>query len=221
MNVRLLSASSVATAMLALATPVHAGVVFGQVNRMEGGAGLIDLDFSVPDPFLDIATINTPAIGSYLLVEATVPDISAYTSGLEFTTVSGADAVFSFSNGRQLTPWHLGEYEFAFAANRLAFTSTYGVIVTLRGNLSTVGTGYGFFDVGGDVQDIITFGSSPVEFETTLGAGSQVISWGSIVGNAGGSAMFTGTLTLTLVPGPGSLALFAASGLVARRRRRV
>jgi hypothetical protein len=59
-----------------------------------------------------------------------------------------------------------------------------------------------------------------VSYTTTLGAGTQAISWGSLIGNAGGSAGFVGTMTLTLIPGPGSFALFAAAGLVGRRRRR-
>jgi hypothetical protein len=39
-------------------------------------------------------------------------------------------------------------------------------------------------------------------------------------GPSGGSADFEGSVTLTLVPAPGAVALLAAAGLVLTRRRR-
>lgn len=222
MHARSLSAPAVLAALVSLAGNAHAGIVMGEVNRMDTGAGLIDLDHPMSDPFTDIASIDDPAIGSFLLVEASVPDISSFSSGIEFVSVTGPDAVFSFSNGGWLAPWHLGEYEWAFVASRLAFSSTYGVQVTLLGTVTTTGTGYGFLDVGGNVhvEDMIAFGAGSVNYSTTLGPGAREISWGSLVGNAGGSAQFTGTVTLTLIPGPGSMALFVAAGAVGRGRRR-
>lgn len=220
MIVRSLAAFALGAALVVPVPSALAGVVMGDLQRMDTGAGLLDLDHPVSDPFTDLASIEDPGVGSYLLVEASVPDLSAFSSELEFTSISGPDAVFSFSNGGYLAPWHLGEYEFGFVASRLAFTSSLGVIVTLTGSLETTGTGYGFFDVGGDIQDLVTFGRSTVSYSTTLGAGLQTIAWGSLIGNAGGFAGFTGTVTLTLVPGPGSLALCLAAGAVTRRRRR-
>lgn len=220
MHVRSLMSSALATTLAGLAGHAHAGIVMGEVSRMDTGAGLIDLDHPVPDPFTDLASIAHPSVGSFLLVEASVPDVSAFNSGVEFTSIGGPDAVFSFSNGGWLAPWHLGEYEFGFVASRLYFTSDYGVQVTLLGNVNTSGTGYGFFEVGGDVGGLVSFGAGSVSYTTTLGPGEQAISWGSLIGNAGGSAQFTGTVTLTLIPGPGSFALFAAAGLVGRTRRR-
>ena len=220
MHARRLMAPSLMAALLAIAGHAHAGIVLGEVNRMDTGAGVIDLDHPVPDPFTDLASIDDPPVGSFLIVEASVPDFSAFNSGIEFSSISGPDAVFSFSNGGYLSPWHLGEYEFAFVASRLVFSTSHGVQVTLLGNVNTAGTGYGFFEVGGDVAGVVSFGAGSVSYTTTLGAGTQAISWGSLIGNAGGSAGFVGTMTLTLIPGPGSFALFAAAGLVGRRRSR-
>lgn len=188
---------------------------------MQAGAGFLDLDHPVPDPFADLVTIASPPVLSHLRIEEMVPDIRSYHSELAFFSIDGPVATFGFDDAIVLAPWHLGEYEFAFAGSRLAFTSELGVIVTLTGELVASGTGYGFFDVGGDLEGLVTFGESMVSYTTTLGPGLQTIAWGSIVGNAGGYAGFEGTVTLTLIPGPGSLALFAAAGAIARRRRRV
>lgn len=106
-------------------------------------------------------------------------------------------------------------------ASRLPFWSSGGVSVTLEGTRATTGEGAGFFDPGGDIRDLVTIGSSPFSWSTRLGAGVQAIAWGSLIANAGGSAQLAGTLTLMLVPGPGSLAMFAAAAAVAQRRRRV
>jgi hypothetical protein len=220
MHARWSCALPLAAASLGLAAFAQAGVVSGEVQRMEAGAGFLDLDFPMPDPFFDLASIVTPPVGSFILVEESIPDIRAYRSRLGFMSIDGVDANFDFENSMTLSPWHLGDYEFAFAANRLAFTSDLGVIVTLTGDLATSGTGYGFFEVGGDLAGLVTFGESMVSYSVALGPGAQVISWGSLVGNAGGFADFEGTVTLTLVPGPGSFALFVAAGAVARRRRR-
>ena len=220
MTVRSLATAALGAAIVAIVPSANAGVVMGEVYRMDAGAGLLDLDHPVPDPFTDLASIDGPDVGSFLLVEASVPDVSAFRSELEFASISGPDAVFSFSNEGYLAPWELGEYEFGFVANRLVFSSSGGVIVTLTGTLGTMGTGYGFFDVGGDIADLVTFGPSTVSYSAALGPGVQTIAWGSLVGNAGGFAGFSGTVTLTLVPGPGSLALFLAAGAVTRGRRR-
>lgn len=220
MTVRSLAAPAFAAALIVFTPSALGGIVAGEVQRMDAGAGLVDLEHPVADPFTDIASINVPTVGSFIIVEASVPDVSAFAAGLEFTSIAGPDAVFSFESGGYLAPGHLGEYDYGFVASRLAFWSSDGVIVTIVGTLATTGEAEGFFDFGGDVRDVVTFGSSPVSWSTRLGAGVQTIAWGALIANAGGSAQFTGTLTLTLVPGPGSLALFGAAAAVARRRRR-
>lgn len=216
---RLLVATSIATSLLSFAGSAHAGVITGEIQRMDAGAGIVHPAHPVPDPFTDIASIAMPTVGSFILIEASVPGSSAFNSGLEFDSIVAADALFSFSNGSQAVAGALGPGEFAFAASRLVFSSTYGVAVTLVGNLTTAGEGFGFFDFGGDVHDLVPFGAGGVSYTTTLGPGQQTIAWGSIVGADGGSALFTGTLTLTLVPGPGGLALLAIAGALTGSRR--
>ena len=175
MTVRSLATAALGAAIVAIVPSANAGVVMGEVYRMDAGAGLLDLDHPVPDPFTDLASIDGPDVGSFLLVEASVPDVSAFRSELEFASISGPDAVFSFSNEGYLAPWELGEYEFGFVANRLVFSSSGGVFVTLTGTLGTMGTGYGFFDVGGDIADLVTFGPSTVSYSAALGPGVQTI----------------------------------------------
>lgn len=220
MHARSLSAAVAAAALFVLAGSARAGIVMDSVLRMDTGAGLIDAEFPVADPFTDLASIEDPGIGSFLLVEASVPDISAFTSGLEFESASAAEAMFSSANGGFLAPWHLGEYDFGFVASRLAVFSTYGVEVTLLGTVSSAGSGSGFFDVGGDIRDLVLFDAGTVKYTTTLGPGMREIAWGSIIGNEGGSATFMGTVTITFIPGPGGLALLAIAGAIGRTRRR-
>lgn len=220
MHVRSLIAPSLAISLAAFAGQVDAGILWGEVVRMDTGAGRIDLDHPVSDPFIDLASIHNPSVGSFVLVESSSPDASAFVSGVEFTSIGGPDAVFSFVDAGWFAPWRPGEHEFAFVASRLYFSSEYGVEVTLLGELVASGTAYGFFEVGGDVEGHVSFGTGSVSYTTTVGPGAQAISWGSIVGEGGGSAEFVGTVTLTLIPGPGSLALFAAAGIVGRARTR-
>lgn len=220
MHARSLSAAAATAALAALTGSVHAGIVMDSILRMDTGAGLIDIEFPAADPFTDLASIDDPAIGSSLLVEASVPDISAFTSGVEFGAASGSEAIFLSTNGGFLAPWHLGEYDFGFVASRLAVGSRFGAVVTLLGTLSTTGSGAGFFDLGGDIRDLALFAAGPVSYTTTLGPGMREIAWGSIIGNEGGSAVFTGTVTISFIPGPGSMALFAIAGTIGRARRR-
>lgn len=80
MTVRSMAAAALVAAPIVFAPSALAGVIMGEVQRMDAGAGLVDLEHPDGDPFTDLASINVPTVGSFIIVEASVPDVSANTS---------------------------------------------------------------------------------------------------------------------------------------------
>jgi hypothetical protein len=203
--------------------PAFAGIVGGTntIDLMQTGSGYIDLENPGQDSFRDLTTIVNPPVGSFLFLGGVIPGVESFYGELGFESINESVARFEFRNEIEVVPFALPDYEWAFSGNRLVFTTVVPVEIFLLGNLSVAGAGLGFLEVYGDDSPALVnpFGGEWGVF-LTLGAGTHIIAWGAMSGPSGGSADFEGSVTLTLVPAPGAVALLAAAGLVLTRRRR-
>jgi hypothetical protein len=206
-----------------IVTPALAGVTGGSntIDLMQTGSGYIDLDNPGQDSFEDLTSIINPPVGSFLFLGGVIPGVESFYGELGFESINESVARFEFRNEIEVVPFALPDYEWAFSGNRLVFTTVVPVEIFLLGNLSVAGAGLGFLEVYGDDSPALVnpFGGEWGVF-LTLGAGTHTIAWGAMSGPSGGSADFEGSVTLTLVPAPGAVALLAAAGLVLTRRRR-
>jgi hypothetical protein len=206
-----------------LVAPAFAGIVGGTntIDLMQTGSGYIDLENPGQDSFEDLTSIADPPVGSFLFLGGVIPGVESFFGELEFSSLSESTARFDFLNEIEVVPFALPDYEWAFSGNRLLFTTVVPVEVTLFGSLMTSGAGLGFLEIYGDDADPFVNpigGEWGVSF--TLGAGTHAIAWGAMSGPSGGAAEFAGSMTLTLIPAPGAVALLAAAGLILSRRRR-
>lgn len=209
-----------------MVAPAWAGIVGGpnSIDLLQTGSGYVDLDNPGNDSFQDVISVVDPPVGSFLFLDGGIPGVEAFASEIEFTSITGAfgeTARFDFENDITVVPFALPEFEWAFAGNRLQFTTVVPVEVFLFGAVTTAGGGLAFFEIYGDgAGPFINPVSSDWGVSVVLGAGTHKIAWGAMAGPSGGSAGFDGFVTLTLVPTPGAVALLAAAGVVLPRRRR-
>lgn len=209
-------------AALALAAPAFAGISFGpSVSRMAIGTGFIDAE--APDPFsaADSAVIDSPPVGSLLIMGGVFPGVGDFFAELSFSDVDDDRVVFSFSNGLNAAPFGGTGFEFAMSGNRLTFSAETEVLITLSGDLLTEGGGVAGLNVLGDAVPPVFFSDDGlVEYAFRIGPGVHTIGWGALVSPAGGATGFEGTISFVAVPAPGSAALLVAAGLVTGRGRR-
>lgn len=193
---------------------------------MQVGRGYVDL----LDPFgagSNTATITSPPVGSFLLLGGGIPGVERFLSVLEFTsaetTAAGHVATFSFRNELDVHPFAGSPSEFAFAGNRLAFSTAGAATFTFHGPLGVSGGGALFVYDYARPQDILIVDESYASVEVTLvlGAGSHTIAWGVLSNPDGGTGDWEGTATLVAVPAPGAATvLLAVAGVTVGRRRR-
>jgi len=215
--------SSILAASLLVVAPASAGILAGSTDVMLVGAGYIDEQDPSWENLADFATIADPPVGSFISVASGIPAVETFLSYLRFDGLSGNTAVFVFENTAQAAPFAAGSpYEAAFAGNRLTITSSFGFVITLQGTLLGTGAGRGGFNVlgGGEAPVIFDPAAGTVLYSRTIGAGTQTIGWSALVGPLGGTADFTGTMTVTFIPAPAAVSLLAISGLVGGGRRR-
>jgi len=219
--VRTLAASAAAT----LVASAHAGLVTsGSFDFMQVGAGYIDVQ-TFGSELVDLVTVSSPPVGSRIFLGGLIPGVENFYSDLDFDAASGSMASFSFRSEIEVSPFVLPEYEWAFAGNRLGFTSDVPVEILLDASLFLNGGGVGFFGVYGDGQapQIFPFPTDRLTYFVTVGPGTHIITWGVMTAPSGGTGMMDGTVTLNFVPAPGAAALLAlagVAGLGTTRRRR-
>lgn len=205
-----------------VATPALAGVVGGSgtIDRMETAAGYIDLDTG-GEFIADLIGVDAPPVGSFIFLGGGIPGVEMFFGELEFASTAGPVARFESMNSLEVDPFAFPENEWAFAGNRIIFSSTVAVEVFMLVDLNVEGGGLGFLEIYGDAAPPFlnpVGGTWGVSF--TLAAGTHTIAWGAMSSPAGGTAEMDGFLTLTLVPAPGAMALLAVAGLITGQRRR-
>lgn len=216
-----------AIAAVAVSAPALAGIVGSSLDLslMQVGRGYID----VQNPFatgVNTASIVDPPVGSFLLLGGGIPNVERFLSVLELdqagTTASGHFANFSFRNEIETDPFALPQYEYAFAGNRLEFTTDAEGSFLVTGTTQGTGSGAIFFY---DYADPTSLQIVPIVMEefllaVSLGAGSHTITWGVLTDPSGGMADWEGVASVLVVPAPGAAALLAMAGLIAGGRRR-
>lgn len=214
-------------AAVAISAPALAGI-FGSppaFTSMQVGRGYIDLQ----NPFGsggNTSTITNPPVGSFLLMGGGIPNVERFLSVLDFTSASttstGHVATFDFRNELEVDPFSIPEFEYAFAGNRLQFTTEGPATFQFSGPLSVSGGGALFVYDYAHPQDVIIVDESfaMVDVTVVFGAGAHTIAWGVLSSAEGGTADWEGTATLRAVPAPGAAALLGMAGLFAGRRRR-
>jgi len=214
--------ASVAAATLAVAPTASAGLLFGggnSIDLMQVGTGYIDVADPGQSEFTDLAQIFSPPVGSSLLLGGSIPGVESFYSELAFTNLDGPIATFEFESDidiESIPP----EYDISFAGSRLVFNTVVPVLLTLTGTVTSDGSASGFFYLYGTSAPIFLFGT--VNYTVEIGPGTTEIAWGVLGQDTSptNDAVFAGSLSLTLVPAPGAVALLAAAGLLAGRRRR-
>ena len=205
-----------------VATPALAGVVGGSgtIDRMETAAGYIDLDAG-GEFIADLVGIDAPPVGSFIFLGGGIPGVETFFGELTFASTTGPVARFESMNSLEVDPFAFPENEWAFAGNRITFSTTVAVDVFMLVDLNLEGGGLGFLEIYGDASGPFlnpVGGTWGLNF--TLAAGTHTIAWGAMSSPTGGTAEMDGFLTLTLVPAPGAMALLAVAGLITGQRRR-
>lgn len=209
-----------------VAIPAWAGVVggSGSIELMQAGSGYVDLNNPGNDSFQDVISAKEPVVGTFLFLDGGIPGVEAFASEIEFTSVTGPfgeTARFDFENSITVVPFALPKFEWAYAGNRLQFTSILPVEVVLSGFVAVDGGGLSFLEVYGDgAAPFLNAISGTWGVSVTLDPGTHTIAWGALAGPTGGNAEFDGSLTLTIIPTPGAMVLLAAAGVAVPRRRR-
>lgn len=214
--------ASVAAATLVVAPTASAGLLFGggnSIDLMQVGTGYIDVADPGQSEFTDLAQIFSPPVGSSLLLGGSIPGVESFYSELAFTNLDGPIATFEFESDidiESIPP----EYDISFAGSRLVFNTVVPVLLTLTGTVTSDGSASGFFYLYGTSAPLFLFGT--VNYTVEIGPGTTEIAWGVLGQDTSptNDAVFAGSLSLTLVPAPGAVALLAAAGLLAGRRRR-
>jgi len=214
--------TSVAAATLMVSSTVSAGILFGgdnSIDLMQVGHRYINTADPGEIEFTDLAQIFSPPVGSSLLLGGSIPGVEAFYSDLTFTSLVGPTATFEFESDidiETIPP----EFEISFAGSRLVFNTVVPVLLTLTGTVTSDGSASGFFYLYGTAVPVFLFDS--VNYSVEIGPGTTAIAWGVLGRDTSptNDAVFAGSLSLTLVPAPGAVALLAAAGLIAGRRRR-
>ena len=214
-------------AAVAISGTAVAGIVGtpAQITSMQVGRGSIDIQ----NPFgsgVNTATIANPTVGSILLLGGSIPNVERYLSVLEFASISetgeGIRSRFDFQNEIEVDPFASPEFEYAFAGNRLQFTTETATSFTVAGSVSLSGGGALFVYDYSDPQSLFIM-DVPLDvfaYSFSLEAGSHTIAWGVLAEPEGGLAEWEGAASVLVIPAPGAVALLSIAGFVLGRRRR-
>jgi hypothetical protein len=213
-------------AAVAISGSAFAGIVGGSagIDSMQVGRGYVDFQ----DPSgggASTATIANPPVGSLLLLGGGIPNVERFLSVLEFTSAetdsSGSLSTFDFRNELEVDPFEGPEFEFAFAGNRLEFTTAGSADFSFTASLDVSGGGAMFvYNYSTGALILVDESYEEVNVTVLFDAGTHTIAWGVLAGTGGGFGDLEGTATLFVVPAPGVAALLAMAGLVLGHRRR-
>jgi hypothetical protein len=201
--------ASAATCMVGTAS---AGFFFGGVgtiDQMMVGDGYFDFTAGGAFDFVDIVSVDDPPLGTVVDLFVDIPGVETTGALLEWSAVDGDTVTFDSATLLDLQAGVPEGYDGAFAGQRLIFTTSVAVEVNLAYQ-------------PGNYEPVIFFGD--FDYSITLEAGTNTIAWGVLgaldeVGNPAMAEMLS-TVSLTLVPAPGSIALLGVAGLLGARRRR-
>ena len=219
--------ASAATCMVGTAS---AGFFFGgdgpsgTFDQMMVGDGYFDFSTGGGFDFVDIVSVSNPPLGTVVDLFVDIPGVETTGALLEWTAVDGNTATFNSATLLELYSGLPAGFDGAFAGQRLTFTTSVAVELNISSLLSTQGNGVGFFYnyQPGNNEPVLFFGD--FDYSITLEAGTSTIAWGVLgaldeAGNPATAEMLS-TVSLTLVPAPGSIALLGVAGLLGARRRR-
>ncbi len=196
----------------------------GTIDQMMVGDGYFDFSTGGGFDFVDIVSVSNPPLGTVVDLFVDIPGVETTGALLEWTAVDGNTVTFNSATLLELYSGLPDGFDGAFAGQRLTFTTSVAVEVNISSLLSTQGNGVGFFYnyQPGNYEPVIFFGD--FDYSITLEAGTNTIAWGVLgsLDDAGNPAMaeMLSTVSLTLVPAPGSIALLGVAGLLGARRRR-
>ena len=196
----------------------------GTIDQMMVGDGYFDFSTGGGFDFVDIVSVSNPPLGTVVDLFVDIPGVETTGALLEWTAADGATATFNSATLLELYSGLPAGFDGAFAGQRLTFTTSVAVEVNISSLLSTQGNGVGFFYnyQPDNYEPVIFFGD--FDYSITLEAGTSTIAWGVLgaldeAGNPATAEMLS-TVSLTLVPAPGSIALLGVAGLLGARRRR-
>lgn len=196
----------------------------GTIDQMMVGDGYFSFSTGGGFEFVDIVSVSNPPLGTVVDLFVDVPGVETTGALLEWTASDGATATFNSATLLELYSGLPAGFDGASAGQRLTFTTSVAVEVNISSLLSTQGNGVGFFYnyQPGNYEPVIFFGD--FDYSITLEAGTSTIAWGVLgaldeAGNPATAEMLS-TVSLTLVPAPGSIALLGVAGLLGARRRR-
>lgn len=196
----------------------------GTIDQMMVGDGYFDFSTGGGFDFVDIVSVSNPPLGTVVDLFVDIPGVETTGALLEWTAVDGNTATFNSATLLELYSGLPAGFDGAFAGQRLTFTTSVAVELNISSLLSTQGNGVGFFYnyQPGNYEPVIFFGD--FDYSITLEAGTSTIAWGVLgaldeAGNPATAEMLS-TVSLTLVPAPGSIALLGVAGLLGARRRR-
>jgi hypothetical protein len=195
----------------------------GTIDQMMVGDGYFDFSTGGGFDFVDIVSVSNPPLGTVVDLFVDIPGAETTGALLEWTAVDGNTVTFNSATLLELYSGLPDGFDGAFAGQRLTFTTSVAVEVNISSLLSTQGNGVGFFyNYQPGYEPVIFFGD--FDYSITLEAGTSTIAWGVLgaldeAGNPATAEMLS-TVSLTLVPAPGSIALLGVAGLLGARRRR-
>jgi hypothetical protein len=196
----------------------------GTIDQMMVGDGYFDFSTGGGFDFVDIVSVSNPPLGTVVDLFVEIPGVETTGALLEWTAVDGNTATFNSATLLELYSGLPAGFDGAFAGQRLTFTTSVAVELNISSLLSTQGNGVGFFYnyQPGNYEPVLFFGD--FDYSITLEAGTSTIAWGVLgaldeAGNPATAEMLS-TVSLTLVPAPGSIALLGVAGLLGARRRR-
>jgi hypothetical protein len=197
----------------------------GTIDQMMVGDGYFDFSTGGGFDFVDIVSVSNPPLGTVVDLFVDIPGVETTGALLEWTAVDGNTVTFNSATLLELYSGLPDGFDGAFAGQRLTFTTSVAVELNISSLLSTQGNGVGFFYnyyQPGNYEPVLFFGD--FDYSITLEAGTSTIAWGVLgaldeAGNPATAEMLS-TVSLTLVPAPGSIALLGVAGLLGARRRR-
>jgi hypothetical protein len=196
----------------------------GTIDQMMVGDGYFAFSTGGEFDFVDIVSVSNPPLGTVVDLFVDIPGTETTGALLEWTAVDGNTVTFNSATLLELYSGLPAGFDGAFAGQRLTFTTSVAVELNISSLLSTQGNGVGFFYnyQPGNNEPVLFFGD--FDYSITLEAGTSTIAWGVLgsldeAGNPATAEMLS-TVSLTLVPAPGSIALLGVAGLLGARRRR-
>lgn len=197
------------------------------IDLIEARVGFVDLIEPDNFNFFEVFDIPNPFVGAFVQGTGYQPYVLTVSTLTTFESNGGVYdgdyAYFTFDNEIAGPAWSHPNPSIAAARSLIGFTADTDVVVTVTGIVTGTADGRGFIDSDpfppGDI--VIAPGSDPVTYSFTLAAGShQIVMGGVIYDLTGGSAGFSGSVTITAVPAPAVAASLAMLGFAGRRRRR-